>query len=76
MLHPPARKREKANQEADWGTRESMYSLKEGFVEALVRGKKAELLSADDYNKLRHCESLADFKAYLVTLLLVQCCLT
>ena len=53
-----------------------MYSLKEGFVEALVRGKKTELLSAEDYDKLRHCESLADFKAYLVILLLVQFCLT
>jgi len=44
-----------------------MYSLKEGFVEALVRGKKTELLSAEDYDKLRHCESLADFKAYLTS---------
>jgi len=70
-----ARKRER-RPEAECGTRVPMYSLKEGFVEALVRGKKTELLSAEDYDKLRHCESLADFKAYLVILLLVQFCLT
>lgn len=45
-----------------------MYSLKDGFVDALVRGLKSELLSADDYDKIRQCESLADLKLYLVRL--------
>ncbi|OUS41965.1 V-type proton ATPase subunit D2-like protein, partial [Ostreococcus tauri] len=47
--------------------RELMYSLKDGFVDALVRGLKSELLSADDYDKIRQCESLADLKLYLAS---------
>lgn len=44
-----------------------MFTLKDGFVEAIVRGKKSELLCADDYAKLRQCESLSDLKLYLVS---------
>lgn len=43
-----------------------MFTLKEGFLEALVRGMKAELLVKDDYMKLRQCDSLVDLKLYLV----------
>lgn len=44
-----------------------MFTLKEGFLEALVRGMKAELLVREDYVKLRQCDSLVDLKLYLVT---------
>jgi vacuolar-type H+-ATPase subunit C/Vma6 len=44
-----------------------MFTLKEGFLEALVRGMKAELLVKEDYVKLRQCDSLVDLKLYLVT---------
>jgi len=44
-----------------------MFTLKDGFVEAIVRGKKSELLCADDYAKLRQCESLSDLKLYLAS---------
>mmetsp|Transcript_7761 Transcript_7761/g.25710 ORF Transcript_7761/g.25710 Transcript_7761/m.25710 type:complete len:327 (+) Transcript_7761:132-1112(+) len=44
-----------------------MFTLKEGFLEALVRGMKAELLVKEDYIKLRQCDSLVDLKLYLVS---------
>lgn len=44
-----------------------MYSFKEGFIDALVRGQKAELLTSDDYSKIRQCDTLADFKLFLAT---------
>jgi vacuolar-type H+-ATPase subunit C/Vma6 len=43
-----------------------MFSFKDGFVEALTRGMKAELLQAEDYSKLKQCDALSDLRLYLV----------
>jgi len=45
-----------------------MFTLKEGYLEALVRGMKAELLHLEDYVKLRQCESLVDLKLFLASI--------
>ena len=43
-----------------------MFSFKDGFVEALTRGRKAELLQAEDYCKLKQCDTVSDLRLYLV----------
>lgn len=42
-----------------------LFNIKDGFLEAVVRGYKLGLLSAADYNNLAQCESLDDIKLYL-----------
>jgi hypothetical protein len=44
----------------------NMFSFKDGFVEALTRGRKAELLQAEDYCKLKQCDTVSDLRLYLV----------
>merc|ERR1712159_349106 len=45
----------------------NMFSFKDGFVEALTRGRKAELLQAEDYCKLKQCDTVSDLRLYLVS---------
>eukprot|EP00887_Chlorella_sp_A99_P000552 scaffold17.g552.t1 len=42
-----------------------LFNVKDGFLEAVVRGYKQGLLTAADYNNLCQCESLDDIKLYL-----------
>lgn len=41
------------------------FNIKDGYLEAIVRGYKSGLLSAADYNNLCQCESLDDIKLNL-----------
>lgn len=43
-----------------------MFTLKEDFLESLLRGMKAELLQQEEYAKLRQCDSVIEMKLYLV----------
>ncbi|KAI3431669.1 hypothetical protein D9Q98_004716 [Chlorella vulgaris] len=42
-----------------------LFNVKDGFLEAVVRGYKLGLLSTADYNNLCQCETLEDIKLYL-----------
>jgi len=41
------------------------FNIKDGYLEAIVRGYKSGLLAAADYNNLCQCESLDDIKLNL-----------
>jgi hypothetical protein len=43
-----------------------MFNLKDGFIEALVRGHRMEFLSNQDYSDLSQCETLEDVRTFLV----------
>lgn len=42
-----------------------LFNVKDGFLEANVRGYKLGLLTTADYNNLTQCETLDDIKLYL-----------
>lgn len=42
-----------------------MFNIKDGYLEAVVRGHKSGLLSTSDYNNLCQCETLEDVKLHL-----------
>jgi len=42
-----------------------MFNIKDGYLEAVVRGHKSGLLSTADYNNLCQCETLEDVKLHL-----------
>jgi hypothetical protein len=42
-----------------------LFNVKDGFLEAVVRGYKLGLLTTADYNNLCQCETLEDIKLYL-----------
>ncbi|KAF5841910.1 vacuolar H+ ATPase V0 sector, subunit D [Dunaliella salina] len=48
-----------------WGMEMLTFNIKDGYLEALVRGHKAGLLSVADYNNLSQCETLDDIKLNL-----------
>lgn len=49
------------------GVLQAMYAnINDGYVEALVRGYRAGLLTAADYNNLSQCDNLDDVKLHLV----------
>eukprot|EP00243_Klebsormidium_subtile_P003700 TRINITY_DN17291_c0_g1_i1.p1 TRINITY_DN17291_c0_g1~~TRINITY_DN17291_c0_g1_i1.p1 ORF type:complete len:354 (+),score=82.99 TRINITY_DN17291_c0_g1_i1:399-1460(+) len=48
-----------------YGFEAMSFNIKDGFLEAIVRGYKAGLLSAIDYNNLCQCETLDDIKLQL-----------
>lgn len=48
-----------------YGFEAMSFNIKDGFLEAIVRGYKAGLLSAVDYNNLCQCETLDDIKLQL-----------
>ncbi|PNH09530.1 putative V-type proton ATPase subunit d [Tetrabaena socialis] len=43
------------------------YNIKDGFLEAVVRGHRSGLLSVGDYNNLSQCETLEDIKLNLTS---------
>ena len=52
--------------EMTWGVEAAFANIGDGYVEALVRGYRAGLLTAADYNNLSQCENLDDVKLHLV----------
>ncbi|KAM8838556.1 V-type proton ATPase subunit d 1-like isoform 1-T1 [Synchiropus picturatus] len=46
---------------------ELSFNVDHGYLEALVRGMKAALLTVDDYNNLAQCDSLDDMRLHLQT---------
>ena len=50
-----------------WGTEGLLYNVKDGYLEAIVRGNRASLLSQQDYANLAQCETLDDVKLHLVS---------
>jgi V-type H+-transporting ATPase subunit d len=48
-----------------YGFEAMSFNIKDGFLEAIVRGYKAGLLTAIDYNNLCQCETLDDIKLQL-----------
>ncbi|CEM14541.1 unnamed protein product [Vitrella brassicaformis CCMP3155] len=43
----------------------SFFNVKDGYLEALVRGLRSGFLSADEYRRLAQCESIDDMKLAL-----------
>ena len=41
------------------------FNIKDGFLEAILRGYRSGLLTAADYNNLCQCETLEDVKLHL-----------
>ena len=50
-----------------WGTEGLLHNVKDGYLEAIVRGNRASLLSQQDYANLTQCETLDDVKLHLVS---------
>lgn len=49
-----------------------IWTLQDGYLEAIVRGYKGGLLSSTDYTNLAQCENLEDVKLHLVCIPRVQ----
>ena len=49
-----------------WGWEMLYANIQDGFLEAIVRGHRAGLLTVPDYNNLCQCENLEDIKLNLV----------
>lgn len=50
-----------------YGFESIWFNMKDGFLEAIVRGHRAGFLTVADYNNLSQCESLDDVKLNLVS---------
>eukprot|EP00897_Mesotaenium_endlicherianum_P007216 jgi/Mesen1/6522/ME000332S05524 len=48
-----------------WGFEALTFNIKDGYLEAIVRGHRGSLLTAADYNNLCQCETLEDIKMHL-----------
>eukprot|EP00879_Flechtneria_rotunda_P004408 GHRR01004659.1.p1 GENE.GHRR01004659.1~~GHRR01004659.1.p1 ORF type:complete len:352 (+),score=83.00 GHRR01004659.1:204-1259(+) len=48
-----------------WGWEQLYFNIKDGYLEAIVRGHKSGLLTIPDYNNLTQCELLDDIKLNL-----------
>lgn len=48
-----------------YGFEAMTFNVNGGFLEAIVRGYRAGLLTAADYNNLCQCETLDDIKLHL-----------
>ena len=48
-----------------WGTEGLLFNAKDGFLEGIVRGCRAGLLTPADYANLAQCETLDDVKLHL-----------
>lgn len=48
-----------------YGFNATSFNIKDGFVDAILRGYKGGLLTSIDYNNLSQCESLEDIKLHL-----------
>lgn len=48
-----------------YGLEALWFNVKDGYLEAVVRGHKSGLLTSADYNNLCQCESLEDIKLHL-----------
>lgn len=51
---------------AMYGFESIWFNMKDGFLEAIVRGHRAGFLGSNDYNNLCQCESLDDIKLNMV----------
>jgi len=43
----------------------TIFNVKDGYLEGIVRGHKGALLRVGDYNNLAQCETLDDVKLHL-----------
>lgn len=48
-----------------YGWEQIYFNIKDGFLEAIVRGHRSGLLTVGDYNNLSQCESIDDIKLNL-----------
>lgn len=48
-----------------WGMEALTFNVRDGFVDAIVRGYRSGLLSTSDYNNLSQCDSMDDIKMHL-----------
>eukprot|EP00775_Hariotina_reticulata_P002761 gene2761-3055_t len=48
-----------------WGWEQLYFNIKDGYLEAILRGHRSGLLTVPDYNNLTQCEALDDIKLNL-----------